>query len=90
MIPIIQITNIFFSMRGNEKESRNMDQTVIGVTLSRFSVVKPVGRSLHPANRIQGANWCVGKQVFIIIECNGERAICMLHVMSSENAEHNV
>ena len=48
------------------------------------------GRKLHPTNRIHGANWCVGKQVFIIIECNSKRAICMLHVMDSENAGHNV
>lgn len=61
-----------------------------GITLFHFSVVEPVGRRLRPANRIHAANWCVGKQVFIIIECNGERAICMQHVMSSENAGHNV
>lgn len=48
------------------------------------------GRKLRPTNRIHGANWCVGKQVFIIIECNSKRAICMLHVMDSENARHNV
>ncbi|KYQ57236.1 hypothetical protein ALC60_03757 [Trachymyrmex zeteki] len=48
------------------------------------------GRKLRPTNRIYSANWCVGKQVFIIIECNSKRAICMLHVMDSENAGRNI